>query len=642
MSVSAVAPRNGTRAPSRLAQVLSRRSGRAIVAALGSLLGGLHKYVLPGPDLDPSWQVGMSMAHEKSMRFGPDLAFTYGPLAWLDTGAVTSQSIAIWRLGFGFAATFLALYVSLLVIGKALTPVATSVLVLIGVAPLMAVTAPNEEVLMAMMGIALLVILDRAAPQNTAGASWLALASGLGVVAAVMLLTKFSAGLLALAILALIAVALLPRWRLIAAMGASYLVATALLWLLVGGDASTFPIWLSRSWIIASSYSGGMASYDVTPLLGLAFGLVGVVMCALAFRQATRGEAGTWTALLVTALYALSFYIGWKLAFVRIEPLRVSATLLMLTPLAVWALPRQWPRLPTVLAAALFPALSFCFAASVTVVFAKPWPLDAVTAWPSALKWSASGQQLEQELDAQKELLIGEFGLSDTVRAALGAGGAHVDPVAITVAWAYDLDWKPVPIFQQYSAHDARLDDVNTAALLDRTPQDVILLDTQRGAIDGRNPLWDSPQYQLTLMCSYERTATDGRWAVLKRAADRCGPPESVGTRTVSAGEAVPLPEVQADQVLVARFTPEVSAWERLVGVLLKPPAPLLVSVDGNRYKLPWGFAGLPIILSCPADATPNASAVESCPNPGSVTFETAGQVEFLTLDYDGRKPAPE
>ena len=92
-------------------ELLSRPLGQVLTAASGTVLAGLHMFYLPDSGLDSNWHVGLSMAQDSVMRFGPDLIFNYGPLGWLDTGAVTTQSIARWRLGFGVVATFLALLV---------------------------------------------------------------------------------------------------------------------------------------------------------------------------------------------------------------------------------------------------------------------------------------------------------------------------------------------------------------------------------------------------------------------------------------------------------------------------------------------------------------------------------------------------
>ena len=421
-------------------ELLGRPVGQVLVAALGTLVAGLHRFYLPDWDLDPSWQAGMSMAQDSAIRFGPDLVFTYGPLAWLDTGAITTQSIAQWRLGFGIAATFVALLVALRLVNRRLNPLASAALVVVGIAPMMAVTAPNEELVAGLLTACLLIVVRRGEDQDLPSKVWVPLVMGMGVVGGILVLTKFSAGMLAFAILALISLALLPRWPLVAVMWASFLASVPALWLILEGNLTYFVTWLQRSSVIASTYAGAMASYDVTVLLGVGFAAMGVIVTLFAVRQARALGFSLWFSTLVLLTEALAFYIGWKLAFVRIEPLRVSAVLVMLTPLVVWAVPRVWPPLRTALAVVALPLASLGFASSVTLVFGKPWPLTSITVWPNALKWSTSEATLAADLDQRREELAERYALSPEVQELLANTSVHIDPVAISAAWAYGLN----------------------------------------------------------------------------------------------------------------------------------------------------------------------------------------------------------
>ena len=615
-------------------ELLGRPVGQVLVATIGTILAGLHRFYLPDWDVDPSWQVAMSMAQDSNLRFGPDLAFTYGPLAWLDTGAITTQSLAQGRLVFGIAATFFALLVTLRLVNRRLNPVASAALVLAGIAPMMAVTAPNEELVAGLLALCLLMVVRQGENCAWPAVVWLPVAVGVGAIAALLLLTKLSAGLLAVAIMGLMSLAILRRWPFILALWTSFVASVLLLWLLTQGNLTYFGLWGQRNSLLANSYSGAMSSYDVTALLGLGFAGMGVLVAGFAFHQARTLGFTWWCSLLVLLTEALGFYIGWKLAFVRIEPLRLSAALIMLAPLVVWAIPRTWPPHPTTLAVVAMPLASLGFAASVTLVFGKPWPLTSIMDWPSAVIWSRSASALDADLAERRAELAQRYQLSPSTLALLNDKEVHVDPGEVSTVWAYDLDWRPMPIFQNYAAFDNALDQVNLETLLASASDQLILQDTEADAIDDRNILWDPPRYQLALLCEFERIGGDERWSVLQHGQNRCSEPAPLKAQQVQSGVPVQVPVAPEGSVILARFTPDVGLLDSLVSLFLKPPTPLTATLDERTYRVPWGFDGAPLLVSCPMGATTPNGLDRVCPSPQTVTFNQPGRVEFETVEY--------
>ena len=499
---------------------------------------------------------------------------------------------------------------------------------------MMAVTAPNEEFVAALLAACMLIVVRRGEDLTWPARSWLPVTMAMGGVAGVLLLTKFSAGLLSFGILILISLALLPCWSLFVSMWTSFIATATLLWLLMEGDLTYFGMWAQRSSVIASSYSGAMATYDVTALLGAGFAGLGVIVALFAIHRARALGFPAWTCVLVLLTETLGFYIGWKLAFVRIEPLRISAALVMLTPLVVWAIPRTWPPIRTGLAAVAFPLAALGFAVISVLALSTYTPLTSVVSWASALKWSISEAALSADLDDRRAELDGRLDLSPEVQGILAGKGVHVDPVRTATVWAYLLTWRPMPIIQNFPAHDNELDQANLDTLLASSPDQVVLQGTQAYAIDDRNILWDPPRYQLALLCNFDEIARDDRWSVLQRGADRCSEPIPSGSQDVVAGVPVAIPKAQEGQIVLARFTPERGVLDALVSLLLKPPSPLTATVNGITYRVPWGFDGAPLLVSCPAQPTTPAGLYRVCPSPPAVEFNHDGQVEFETVEY--------
>lgn len=74
-------------------------------------------------------------------------------------------------------------------------------------------------------------------------------------------------------------------------------------------------------------------------------------------------------------------------------------------------------------------------------------------------------------------------------------------PWEISLVAANNLNWKPRPIFQSYSAYTTALDNLNFKSL-SAEPRDYIFYDFS--AIDGRHPFFDEPRTFAYIFCNYK------------------------------------------------------------------------------------------------------------------------------------------
>ncbi|MBD2305292.1 hypothetical protein H6G17_07170 [Chroococcidiopsis sp. FACHB-1243] len=74
-------------------------------------------------------------------------------------------------------------------------------------------------------------------------------------------------------------------------------------------------------------------------------------------------------------------------------------------------------------------------------------------------------------------------------------------PWEISLVAANNLNWKPRPIFQSYSAYTTALDNINFKSL-SAEPRDYIFYDFS--AIDGRHPFFDEPRTFAYIFCNYK------------------------------------------------------------------------------------------------------------------------------------------
>jgi len=196
-----------------------------------------------------------------------------------------------------------------------------------------------------------------------------------------------------------------------------------------------------------------------------------------------------------------------------------------------------------------------------------------------------------------------QYALSPAILDAIGDRPVSVDPWEATLPWAYGMNWRPVPMFQNYSAYTEYLDALNAEALIDAPDDQVVLRSTGPG-LDGRNPLWETPRYMLALVCDYRATLADKTWQVLSHATDRCGAPTRVDTRTVEAGQAVTVPRAAAGDLLVARFVPDaLRGVDALAAIVFKPLKPLTITADGDQFRVPRGLSDGPLLMKLPVAA---------------------------------------
>jgi hypothetical protein len=201
------------------------------------------------------------------------------------------------------------------------------------------------------------------------------------------------------------------------------------------------------------------------------------------------------------------------------------------------------------------------------------------------------------------------YRLEPAILSRLKGHSVDVDPWEIGVAWAYDLDWSPLPVFQNYSAYTARLDALNAAEISSPSGPERILRENpslvdpthQSRSIDDRNPAWDPPEQARAILCHFVPLRTTSRWQVLGRIPNRCGRGRSAGTVHADSGEPVRIPEPAKGEVMFVRIhNAEVHGLERLRNLLYKAEFRIAV-LDGSRnFRLIPGTASDGLLLRGP------------------------------------------
>jgi hypothetical protein len=553
--------------------------------------------------LDPSWEAGLHLALRTGQDFGSDLVFSYGPLgflawAWPWYGA---ENV----LSFGFIALTHLLICAVVFIGaRRVLPVWQALVYAYVAMRALTVLEPYEALFVGVIAIALSTFLGR----TLGRAAWIAV--GLGVVTGIALLGKLNVGLFVAAIsVVVIVLEARPRWRVLGAFAAAGAITFLGLWVATGQRLGDLITYATGSFEIIRGYSEAMGvdRTQTDDWVMLAYFVTILLVARLALGN-VRGRPIPHRIgiVIVAALAAFAFF---KTGFVRGGyGYALSAVLV-----AVFVMADS--RTPRTVFMAVFAAAFLSLVGAVgrnPVDLVNPVPAVRALAREAAVvlrpwTWPTAEGRTQDQLQAQ-------YRLEPDILTALTGETVHVDPWETAVLAAYpDLRWRPVPVFQSYSAYTSRLDELNAAALRsDDAPGrilregEVALNDTSRRVpvtIDGRYHWFDAPAAMLETFCRYDEVAATKRWEVLAPAARRCGTPEPLASVTAKPGQAVPVPrDPRPDRIVIVRVHGiDDSLLDRVLTTLYKSSEWYVTLGGAGKYRLVPGTAQDGLLMAVPA-----------------------------------------
>jgi hypothetical protein len=605
----------------RLLRVQAAPLAICLLVALAIMLLSWHTLPLvPQPGLDASWQGALHMALHYGVTFGNHLIFTYGPLGFLSVPTIWYGGTGTVAVLYAVLARFALALALFLGARRTYGPVVGGIVALL-VAGASVVTLESVPFL-----VFCVWMVDRVSgsrPDSHRRLTLALMAVG-GAVAGLELLNEISVGieLAALAIIVALGAQGRRRDHLIVTLAALVLALLAA-WATTGQDWGALPAYAHNSARIVSGYAAAMGYEDpsltweyTAGLIAFAFGLAGAL-------QMTRtGPARRrWG---IVALWVVFCFFEYKEGFVRHD---VGHGAIYFVALMGGFLALRWrPRDRLVglgLAGALFAfALTAQEPSSFSVVFnpgenAKT-AIDQIEQVSTSAKRAAviaqGRQEIEQALSVDQPTLD-----------LLQGHTVDVAPYEAGVAWAYNLDWRPLPVFQSYAAYTTGLDQENADALTStRAPQRI--LRNREPGVDGRVPTFDEGLSMRTILCRYRELRATGAWQVLGLGPNRCGAPTLLGTVHAGWDQNVPVPPPPNDRsfVFVRIGGVAVGGLERLRALLYKP-VERVVLLDGESHRLVEGTATDGLLLRAPAGVDFTAP-FNLAPNSSTIAVGKAGQ----------------
>jgi hypothetical protein len=559
-----------------------------------------------GSGLDTSWQEVLNWGILHGAQWGKDLVFTYGPLGFLTPGALFDPSL--YWVQILLQACMSAICAWLMAANIARMPLVTGMSFLLVTLVLGLEWGSSSAAWYLTYPLALLV-LNRVSRQSIASC---VLVVGLATFEAMLPLMKFSVfPLWLLWIPTGFMVLYLARLRKLAAvfLGAS-IISPVVIWLLSRQHISNLPAFFHSSWQVALYYGPAMQAppdvpaNDLVAITSLLFALIYIGAVAwsgrrslrrlmvtmllaaalvLAYRAGTlRADGGhllifwsmcAWTCTLVTGI--LVEYTSES----RLKPM-VLAVLLALTPLALLPLSQTYP--PNVLIA--------LYSGNATVARLKN---NVTEAFNLRAGYSTRLRQWNQRRAALALPAIDRTVGHDSIDLLMHEQG---------VLLGNDLNYRPRPVFQSYTAYSDYLSRLNGNFYLSTSAPDWVMVTF--GAYNDRYPNGDDPRAMIRILQTYHPVLSEDHFILFRRTNAPATPFDDM-----SASISVPLVfdtdaivPMTKENALFAKFRVNLTVFGKLHALLTREST---LFIDGEfhdgshrRYSITRAIAKSGFLIS--------------------------------------------
>jgi hypothetical protein len=574
----------------------------------------------PSISIDGSWAAGLHQAAHNGIAHGTGIDFTYGPFGFLDVPRLFYAETAIAAVLYA-TAVHVALIAVLFFATRRRSGTFLAGAVCLTVATV-ALVEPAEVVPLVYFAACVACLRFTPSERNIRMLVYAGTFFG-----AFQLLVKFNTGFVIVALAGALTLAL-PRRR--AATLSLHVIGSAVglfaLWMVGGQPVGAFGKWLRNSIEISLGYTSGMAT-ERRPweyaFVAAAVAGIGLLVFLSRSRLDTRGRYALY------ALVLLLLFAEWKHGFVRHDVHSMG----FYFALAVVAIALMW------LNSRVIPAIVLATLLMSGSGLATPHEAQTALFRPTRFIRHVSiltDQDRRDVFMAASLARIKRIVPIDRETVSLLAGHTvHVDPHQALLPWVYGWDWRPVPIFQTYSAYTPELDRFNAKMLAGPDAPERILR-VGRKAIDDRDRMFESPDYILSLLCHYEELSARTIYEVVARTANRCGA-ERLLSFTTDARGFVRAPKAAPDEMVIMRIQMKTSLVEAVRSILFKPASPpgieLRDAKGTQRFRLVEATANDSLVLCVPASAGFHRAFVRTaCPESIRVTHRENWSVSFSAI----------
>lgn len=626
-----------TRSPAltRIAAVLTSIPALAVLIALVTWPG---YFIRPYSGIDPSWETAISLAAQQGMDFGTELVFTYGPLGFLFVPSTVSSVHAVLG-GIFLVAVRIALAAAVLWAARRSFSLPIAVAIAFVTSALV-----QQDPLVVIVFIVAAVAISEDPPSFTRPL----LVYGGGALSAAAVLGKLTVGVIVLGF-CVIGVAGIEGRRIsnLTRLAGTFLVTVLALWLVTGQPLGALPDYVRSSNEVVSGYAAAMMLEEPAAGWDWVFTAVAVAAAVTAVVVMSR----SWPIprrIAAVVLVALLAFTTFKQGFVRHDfgHMRVLVPIL----LAPWVAFAWHGRTRLAAAAAILVIVVAYFPLTDDTVDRVADPIQNAEQARDDVGALLIPSERRATLAAAREETLQEYQVDDATLEAVGDEPVAVYPWETAMVWAYDLNWRPLPVFQSYTAYTHHLDELNADAMRAPDGPQRVLRHAPNGlSIDGRYQPYEAPDTSLAMLCNFRTLRTTAAYQVLGRVPDRCGELRPLEAVAAPYGQwvRVPRPPSRDEAVVAVIDGLEPTNRERLLTMLYRDLEHQVVFDDNRQWRLlPDTAQGQPLLLAAPKgsdfpepfDLAPDLRVVKFLKEEGFTGDLPPLTIEFMALPVE---PAP-
>lgn len=465
----------------------------------------------PSSGLDGSWILGLELAQLENFVWGEDLSFTYGPLSYLYRPLNIDQSLwidaVIFRI-FSYALFYLVLGIF---VAKTNSPIRNSII--LGSISVILVT--QTFVYFPISGLLLSFYLYLQYSKNYK------ILIPIIFVSSFLFFLKFDVALMSMSILILSCIFLLieKRYKELAICAVLYTSFIFLIWFSLTGSFTGIENYFSHSFSVASDYSEGAST--ITPTSFFVYSIIPGTIIFLAWTyEFWKKEKPNLKFMLISFFVLFAFY---KLGFVREGHMHIFFISWAFLLFSIYALSKK-NNVNKILKISTWLMIAFFMILFFTTIAGKSQKLTVdsnFSEWVEVVGNTASGYYTSLKiikLVTQGEYLFDDEKyqpirnqiknsikesyppLSDTIIDKIQNNPVNVYPWDISLLYAYDLNWKPSPLMQNYVGINEFLDNLEADFYSEKSTEYILF---KIKSIDKRHPAFTEPSTLRAILCNY-------------------------------------------------------------------------------------------------------------------------------------------
>jgi hypothetical protein len=542
-------------------------------------------YVALDAGLDPSWRYAINYLPHSAEVFGRDVVFTYGPLGYFLVPLNVGSNLVYATLFHVLMHMLLVLILIDYAFRRRRVAQTIFLVVSFSLAPLVGLGLSNEYEYSYLVLTAVLIALSYENDRFSVVADFIS-----AVLASLFLFMKFSLGVSAILMIALVAIMKLLRkqknsWRSALIVGGTLLATTTIIALSYCGSPRAFCAWLITSWHMADGYSVAM-SLSAAPHI-VVWALFGVAAYLTLLILLRIYESPLFY---IALIFAIAIFFCFKHSFVRQD----AQHLLYFFPFLL--------SLVGILGLNARGARELRFAAYgylVISILALPNANEYHFLSYSRINDQLSGSQGLRNLSALINLngvrkTLNEVGRSNLEAARLAPGWAELIgehngrvgtlPSEVSYVPANNLRWDPFPALQTYNAHQSSLDQWCSEHYAGSQAPDFLLISFHD--IDGRNLLLSTPATWRKILGNYVlfRSEPEKEVQLFKR---RAQPVPSnlaiIGHQTARFSEWITVPPSARQVYAFPQMRLRLLGWASKT-LYHVPPVSVILTYASGRY----------------------------------------------------------